>query len=147
MRPITAEEYPTYARAGELPFHSDPKDEDIAIFAIQTPMERTLAVFDSTLNDQIVATSGAFDFRLTVPGGADVPTAGVTAVGVWPTHRRRGLLTAMMRRQLTDYHDEGLPLAALFASESLIYGRVGYGLSASSMNLTIRPGGSAFLPS
>ena len=63
---------------------------------------------------------------MTVPG-ATVPTAGVTVVGVLPTHRRRGILTAMMRRQLDDAPE---PIAALWASEPTIYGRFGYGIAS-----------------
>ena len=62
-----------------------------------------------------------------MPGGA-CPTALVDMVGVLPTHRRRGVLTRMMERQLSDIHERGEPLAALTASESVIYGRFGYGI-------------------
>jgi predicted N-acetyltransferase YhbS len=73
-----------------------------------------------------VGGAGAFSFELTVPGGR-VPAAGVTVVGVMPTHRRRGMLTAMMRAQLEDVHRRGEPVAVLWASEGPIYGRFGYG--------------------
>jgi predicted acetyltransferase len=64
---------------------------------------------------------------MTVPGGAAVPTAGITWITVAPTHRRRGVLTAIMRRQLDGLHeDEREPVAALWAAESSIYGRFGY---------------------
>jgi predicted acetyltransferase len=66
---------------------------------------------------------------MTVPGGGSLPCGGVTRVSVRSTHRRRGLLTAMMRRQLDDMHAQGEPLAALYASEAPIYGRYGYGLA------------------
>ena len=74
-------------------------------------------------------TAGAFSFELTVPGGAQVPMAGVTVVSVHPTHRRRGLLRRMMDEQLDDVARRGEPLAALTASETSIYGRFGYGLA------------------
>ena len=74
-----------------------------------------------------VSTCGAFSRRMTVPGGADVPVAAVTVVTVHPPYRRRGLLTKMMRHQLEDVARRGEPLAALWASESHIYGRFGYG--------------------
>jgi predicted acetyltransferase len=74
-----------------------------------------------------VSTCGDFERRLTVPGGADVATAAVTVVTVHPPYRRRGLLTAMMEHQLEQVAKRGEPLAALWASESLIYGRFGYG--------------------
>ncbi|MGW0993620.1 GNAT family N-acetyltransferase [Streptomyces sp. NPDC002520] len=88
-----------------------------------TEFDRSMAVWDG---DAIVGTAGAFSFRMTVPGGAVVPAAGVTMVSVAATHRRRGVLTSMMRRQLDDVHALGEPLAVLTASEPEIYGRFGY---------------------
>jgi predicted acetyltransferase len=76
-----------------------------------------------------VGGAGAFPFELTVPGGI-VRAAGVTVVGVLPTHRRRGILRAMMRAQLDDIHQRGEPLAYLWASEETIYGRFGYGMAS-----------------
>ena len=92
------------------------------------------AVWDG---DEVVGTAGAFSFRMTVPGGAAVPAAGVTMVSVQPTHRRRGVLTAMMRRQLDDLRDGGEPLAVLTASEPAIYGRFGYGAATRQLRLEI----------
>jgi predicted acetyltransferase len=83
-----------------------------------------LAAWD---DGQIVGTSGAFDFRVTVPGGALVDAAGVTMVSVTSTHRRRGLLSTMMRRLLDTYRERGVPLAVLTSSEPPIYGRFGFG--------------------
>ncbi len=91
------------------------------------PAERVHAAFE---DGQIVGGAGAYLFETTVPGGAKVPTAGVMAVGVLPTHRRRGVLTKLMRRQLADAHERGEPLAMLFASEGAIYPRFGYGLAS-----------------
>ncbi|MFJ7147699.1 GNAT family N-acetyltransferase [Streptomyces sp. NPDC100445] len=98
--------------------------EERALDRSVTEFERSLAVWDG---DAIVGTAGAFSFRMTVPGGAAVPAAGVTMVGVAATHRRRGVLTSMMRRQLDDVRALGEPLAVLTASEPAIYGRFGYG--------------------
>jgi predicted acetyltransferase len=77
----------------------------------------------------IVAGASAFAFDLTVPGGT-LPAGGVTVVGVLPTHRRRGILTQLMRAQLEDLHERGEPLACLWASEGGIYERFGYGMAA-----------------
>ena len=90
------------------------------------PHDRMHAALDG---GRIVAGAGAFPFELTVPGGP-VPCAGVTVVGVLPTHRRRGILNAMMRAQLADVRERGEPIAALWASEETIYGRFGYGLAS-----------------
>jgi predicted acetyltransferase len=84
----------------------------------------------------VVGGAAAFTFKLTVPGG-DLPTAGVSVVGVYPTHRRRGVLRALMRAQLDDAHERGEPLAALWASEETIYGRFGYGLAAFSGEIAV----------
>jgi predicted acetyltransferase len=103
-----------------------PTEEQIERFEKLLPTERVHAALDGA---EIVGGAGAFAFEMTVPG-AIVPCAGVTVVGVLPTHRRRGLLTRMMRAQLDDIHERGEPIAALFASEETIYGRYGYGLAS-----------------
>jgi len=77
--------------------------------------------------DRVVGIAADSRLAMTVPGGGDVPVRGVTWVGVDVTHRRRGVLTSLMRTQLGEYRDEGTPAAILCASESGIYGRFGYG--------------------
>jgi predicted acetyltransferase len=89
-----------------------------------------------------VAIAGSFDLTMTVPGGPR-PVAGVTWVGVKPTHRRRGLLTGLMRRQLDDLHAAGEAVAALWAAEGAIYQRFGYGPAAWDVSLKV-PSGAAF---
>jgi predicted acetyltransferase len=105
-------------------------------------LERTFAARDA---GAIVGGAGSFSFRLSVPGGV-LPTAGVTIVGVLPTHRRRGFLRAMMRAQLDDVHERGEPLAALWASEETIYGRYGYGLASRALELQVPRIRSDFRP-
>lgn len=83
-----------------------------------------LAAWD---DERCVGHVGAYRFDTTVPGGARLPTAGFSRVGVLPTHTRRGLLTQMMQRSLREAHEEGQVLASLRASEAPIYGRFGYG--------------------
>ncbi|MBB1255478.1 GNAT family N-acetyltransferase [Streptomyces alkaliterrae] len=96
--------------------------------------ERSLAAFDG---DELIGTSGTFSFRMSVPGGALVPTGGLTMVSVSATHRRRGVLTAMVRRQLELSEEREEPLAALTASEPDIYGRFGYGLASQWMSAEV----------
>ncbi|MGH3277199.1 MAG: GNAT family N-acetyltransferase [Streptosporangiaceae bacterium] len=98
--------------------------------------DRSAAAFDG---DQIVGTSGSHTFALSVPGGL-ADTAGISAVGVLPTYRRRGIMSAMIRRQLAGAAKRGEALAALFASESGIYQRFGFGCATQSMRCTIRRG-------
>lgn len=89
------------------------------------------AAFDGA---EMVGTAGAFDFSVTIPGG-EVKAAGVTAVGVLPTHRRQGALTSLMKAQLEDLHSYNRPLAMLFASEGAIYPRFGYGLASIQLEI------------
>lgn len=96
------------------------------------PLERMHAAFD---DGRVVGGAGAHTFDLSVPGGR-VACAGITAVGVYPTHRRRGVLRALMRAQLDDVRARGEPLAALWASEETIYERFGYGVASWSGEIT-----------
>jgi predicted acetyltransferase len=96
--------------------------------------DRSIVAYDG---DEICGTTGSFTFRMAVPGGQVVPTAGVTMVSVKPTHRRRGVLTSMMRRQLEDVRSRREPLAVLRASEPVIYGRFGYGAGTQALQARI----------
>ena len=117
-----------------------PADEEAAErFEANLPRDRMWAAFDG---DRIVGGAGDFPFELTVPGGT-VRGAGVTVVGVLPTHRRRGVLTAMMRAQLDAVRERGEPVAALWASEEVIYRRFGYGLASLSCEIGVPTGYSA----
>src|ERR671935_181647 len=107
-------------------FGMTPTQERMERFLELITLERMHAAWS---DGAIVGGAAAFSFNVTVPGG-DLPTAGVSVVGVYPTHRRRGVLRALMRAQLDDAHERGEPLAALWASEETIYGRFGYGLAA-----------------
>ena len=104
--------------------------------------------FGFRVDDRWVSSCGAFTRVMGTPGGS-VPVGAVTVVTVAPGYRRRGLLTEMMRYQLeTDVLARGTePLALLWASESLIYGRFGYGRATSLLSLSGRTRDLAFLPS
>jgi len=107
--------------------------EDAARFAQWLDLERMQAAWEG---DAIVGGAGSFTYRMATPGG-DVAAAGVTVVGVLPTHRRRGVLTAMMRALLDDAHGRGEPVAYLWASEGTIYGRFGFGLASRAGRMTL----------
>ncbi|MFJ9342954.1 GNAT family N-acetyltransferase [Streptomyces sp. NPDC101733] len=87
----------------------------------------------------LVGFMAAHDFRLSVPG-ADLACPGLTFVSVAPTHRRRGILTALMDERLRRTAAEGAPLAALWASEAAIYGRFGYGAATQGATIEIDSG-------
>ncbi|MFF3019318.1 GNAT family N-acetyltransferase [Streptomyces sp. NPDC057939] len=84
----------------------------------------------------LVGFMAAHDFRLSVPGG-ELRCPGLTFVSVAPTHRRRGVLTALMDEHLRRAAEAGSPLAALWASESAIYGRFGYGAATQGLTIEI----------
>jgi predicted acetyltransferase len=107
-------------------FGSEPAEENVGRFERVLRPERMHLAEEG---GQVVGSASAFEFQFTVPG-AIVPAAGVTIVGVLPTHRRRGILTQLMRAQLDDIHERGEPVACLWASEETIYGRFGYGMAA-----------------
>jgi predicted acetyltransferase len=117
--------------AGEASFGEEQKDEEFDRHRKMLPLGRFYAAYD---DGRPVATTASFPFRLTVPGG-ELAAGGVTWVGVLPSHRRRGILTQMMRRQLDDLHGLGEPLAILWASEAAIYGRFGYGVAAPAVQM------------
>lgn len=141
LRPVTEDEWPAFVRAVQAAFGGHPTDEEYDEWRPVFELDRTLCAFE---DDRIVGNAGAYSLELTVPGNATVKMAGVTTVGVRSTHRRKGILTAMMRSQLEDVRERGEPLAGLYASESVIYGRFGYGLASSQMGLEIETDHSAF---
>jgi predicted acetyltransferase len=114
-------------------FGGGPSDESAERFSRVLPHERMLA---ARIDGEVVGGAGAFPFELTVPGGR-VRAGGTTVVGVLPTHRRRGVLRALMRAQLDDLHERGEPVAYLWASEATIYGRFGFGLAGLDGDLEI----------
>jgi predicted acetyltransferase len=104
-------------------------------------VDRTLVVED---NGVMVGTGSAFSFELAAPGGA-LPMAGISWVGVRPTHRRRGILRALLDALVDQALDRGEPAAGLTASEGGIYRRFGYGVAARLQRLTIDTARSAEL--
>src|SRR5580693_10053793 len=124
IRPVAEDELADFRAVDQHASHSTPISERARVNLLaRLDFGRTLAAFDG---DTIVGGTGAFSFQLRVPG-AMAAVAGVSLVAVLPSHRRRGILSALMRRQLADVAERGEAVAALFASESGIYGRYGYG--------------------
>ena len=109
-----------------------------------TELDRAFVAFD---RGRPVGVAAALSFEFTLPGGITVPAGGLSEVGVLPTHRRRGLLTALMARHVEDCRDRGEPLSILVASEGTIYPRFGYGPAILAMAVEIDRGRAAFAPS
>jgi len=141
IRPVSSDEFDGFHAVDMHAFNSSPltgedRERDVA----RIEFDRTLAAFDGPVQ---VGTAGAYSFQLTVPGSRTLPAAGVTWVAVLPSHRRRGVLTSLMRRQLADIRERGEPVAVLWASEATIYPRYGYGRAMWHADLTLYRGEGA----
>jgi predicted acetyltransferase len=138
IRPIGEDEFDSVVRVDEHAFHtSPPSQSDRGIILDRFEFDRSLAAFDEATP---VGVTMCYSFQLSVPGQHVLPAAGVTFVAVLPTYRRRGVLSSLMRRQLADIRDRGEPLAVLWASESVIYSRYGYGRASWYLGYTLRRG-------
>ena len=138
IRPVSSEEFDAFHTVDMHAFHGSPlSPEERQLVLSHLEFDRSLAAFDG---DAPVGAAVAYTFQLTVPGSAALPAAGVSWVSVLPSHRRRGVLTSLMRRQLADVRDRGEPLAVLWASESVIYSRFGYGRAMWHADFTLHRG-------
>ena len=135
VRGTTAEEFPDVVGVYAEPMLVSAADE------LEAERRHPVAEHDRILvaldGDRMVGTTAAYTLEMTLPGGPRT-VAGITGVGVWPTYRRRGVLTALMRRQLSDIRARGEAVAVLWASEGAIYGRYGFGLAAFGLSTRIR---------
>jgi predicted acetyltransferase len=155
IRPVSADEFAAFHTVDEHAFHSGPVPAAELPVALRLfEFDRSLAAVDAsptsgtgtgTGTGGIVGTAGAFSFQFAVPGGV-IPAAGVSFVSVLPTHRRRGILRSLMHRQLSDIASGDEPVAVLWASESALYGRYGYGRASRHQKMTLRHGDGVLAP-
>ncbi|MFJ4711702.1 GNAT family N-acetyltransferase [Streptomyces sp. NPDC088785] len=135
LRTVRRDEYDRWYQKVILAFGGVPEPpQERQLMDDLTELDRSIGAWDGA---DCVGTAGAFSYRVAVPGGAFLPAAGVSMVSVAATHRRRGILTSMMRRQLDDVRARGEALAVLTASEPAIYGRFGYGVATRQLALTV----------
>ena len=131
IRTIKKDETKKFVATVEAAFGQEMRASDIPNFERKIEHDRMHAAFE---DEDVVGTAGAYSFNLTIPG-RELQVAGVTMVGVLPSHRRRGVLREMMRTQLDDVRRRGEPIAILWASEDLIYQRFGYGPAADHLHI------------
>ena len=131
IRNPSVEEFRDAALAVYTAFGDELNDSDLERERKVMPLDRFIAAYD---DGRPVGAAAAYPFEITIPGGT-LPAAGVTWVGVLPSHRRRGILQSLMRQQLTE---NGEAIAVLWASESAIYGRFGYGIAAPNVRMDAR---------
>ncbi|HEX6343245.1 GNAT family N-acetyltransferase [Umezawaea sp.] len=141
IRTLVEDDYQSFCAVVSAAFLGDPDPADAAFERPLYDLDRVHGVFE---DGEMIGSAAVTTRDLTVPGGGPRPTAAITSVGVRPGHRRRGVLTSLMRAQLHGLHDGGREaFAVLWASEGSIYGRYGYGLAAQFTDLSV-PRGAAF---
>jgi predicted acetyltransferase len=134
VRTVTEYEVPDVQLLVDAAFGGDPDTDEMVTWRPLVETGRTIGAYDA---GSMVGSAGAFTFDMTVPGGP-VPAAGVTGVGVLSTHRRQGVLRALMTHQLGEIRDRGAEaFAALWASEATIYPRFGYGVASRRWAVTV----------
>ena len=125
MRTVTTGEFAQWLRV-EARAYGNRLDVDPEVLRPHFDLDRSIAVFD---HGNIVGGAHSHRLEMSIPGASAI-IAGVANIFVQPTHRRQGLMSRMMHHQLEDIHERGEPLAALFATESNIYRRFGYGIGS-----------------
>ena len=143
LRVPTAEQLKAFMEPTSVAFAEPTSGAEVDDWATMQEPDRWLGVFEGPASETSIGGAAALSIRLTVPGG-QVPAAAVTAVGVRPDYRRRGILRALMRRQLDDVRARGEPLAVLWASEGAIYQRFGYGFAAGEGSFEVATGRTAY---
>ncbi|MBP1822620.1 putative acetyltransferase [Mycobacterium sp. OAE908] len=134
IRSAADADWPAIALLDATSFGRFGHPESLGAWRSMMPPEGTVLACD---DGDIVGMAHYLDMRLTVPGGAALPMAGVTIVGVAPTHRRRGILRAMYLELHNRIAEAQYPFAGLTASEGGIYGRFGYGPATIEQEFTV----------
>jgi predicted acetyltransferase len=135
LRPIAPDELPAFKRADEYGFSYRQEDAPEREGWAAAELDRTVAAFEG---DEIVGTGRNYSLELTLPGGVAVPTGAVSWISVRPTHRRRGILRAMMTCLLDECAARGECVSMLTASEGGIYRRFGYGVASRVLEIELR---------
>jgi len=132
IRPVGEDQFDAFDRAVGSGFGYFSSEEELVNIRERYHRGFNRRVFAAFDGEQMVATGINVPMTMTMPGGTLLPMAAVTAITTRPTHRRRGLITSIIRTLLDDAEAPGDPIAGLWASESVIYGRFGYGLAIES---------------
>ena len=115
----------TWFRVLDAAFADEVSDAEYELERIQFEPDRVIGAVEG---DAWVGAGAGYSLRLTVPGGVEVGAVGITAIGVMPSHRRRGILRQVMGWLVDQAGERGEPVAILWASETAIYQRFGFGI-------------------
>jgi predicted acetyltransferase len=141
-RAVTDDEFTDLLEVDRIGFGMVPRKPEAPESFARGELERTRCAFEG---GRMVGGGRNYSFELTVPGGALVPAAAVSWVSVLPTHRRRGVLRGMIDALHADAHEHGEPISMLTASESLIYGRFGYGIATWRLGIEVERAHARFV--
>jgi predicted acetyltransferase len=145
LRRATPDDLPAMALADGRAFGSHYSDEALADVRAEIDLDRyLLACDDSAGEEEIVGITGSYALDVTLPGGTVVAAPGVSWVSVAVTHRRRGILRALLTEQHRDFLADGSAVSLLTASEGGIYGRFGYGIATEHRSVEIDRRGAVF---
>lgn len=133
VRSISSEQLPSFRQAQLVGMGLDPSSDDIEAVRGVFELGRSQVAFEGK---RIIGTLGCVGFQLSLPGGI-ASMAGTTNVAVLPTHRRRGVMRKLMMHHFGDARDHGEYMLGLWASQSSIYGRFGYGAAAQLCDLSV----------
>jgi predicted acetyltransferase len=141
IRAVQPDEWDAFCQVSEVAFGETLVEERRARARAAFEFDRGMTAED---DGELVATGGAYSLDLILPGLASMPVGGLTWISVLPTHHRRGILRRMIERHFDDVLRRGEPASILIASESIIYGRFGYGPATQLVSYEIDPQRSAF---
>jgi predicted acetyltransferase len=143
VRPIRDEELRDYIDAISTGFLERPEVDKVAEEVRgHWDLNRSWAALEGPA---ICGTFRSWATELTVPGGACLPAAAVTAVTVLASHRRRGILRSMVAAAHAGSRERGEVAAVLHASEYPIYGRFGYGVGTREATWTLETRSTSLL--
>lgn len=147
IRQVTEEEFFRWRIAvrGSLGTHVTLEDTKF-MRAHRVEIDRLLVCADG---DTIAGSGGVDSFDMTLPGGVQLPVGGIGYITTSPTHRRRGIQRNIMKRIHDDARDRGDAATILWASQSLLYGRYGYGntIPVHNWQIDLRHGAFEHAPS
>ncbi len=126
IRYAAAEEFAAVAELDGASFGFTYSPEALEDAQLDLDLDRILV---AAVGSQIVGVSAELPFRMTVPGGDEVPATGLTWVSVELTHRRRGIVRSLLEQQVRAAAAAGDAALILGASEAGIYGRYGFGVA------------------
>lgn len=135
IRYARADEFAKVLELDSVAFGIEHPEADLELLALEVDPELVRVAVEG---DRVAGFSAETPVPLSVPGGTDVRALGLTWVGVDVTHRRRGILRALLERQLRDAAEAGYAASVLGASEGGIYGRHGYGVATLTRHVRVR---------